>query len=121
MAYHQFFILSPRGDTIIFKDFRGDAAPSLQEDFFRRVKFWHKGDAPPIFLIEDISYIYIKRNNLLICLTTKSNVSPCVTLELLSRCAKVFKDYCGILTEESIRKNFILIYELLDEMIDLGK
>lgn len=34
--------------------------------------------------------------------------------------AKVFKDYCGILTEESIRKNFILIYELLDEMLDYG-
>jgi AP-4 complex subunit mu-1 len=34
--------------------------------------------------------------------------------------AKVFKDYCGVLTEESIRKNFILIYELLDEMVDYG-
>ncbi len=34
--------------------------------------------------------------------------------------AKVFKDYCGVLTEESIRKNFVLIYELLEEMIDFG-
>jgi len=33
---------------------------------------------------------------------------------------KVFKDYCGILTEESIRKNFLLVYELLDEMLDFG-
>jgi AP-4 complex subunit mu-1 len=41
-------------------------------------------------------------------------------LELLERIAKVFKDYCGVLTEESIRKNFILLYELLDEMIDYG-
>jgi AP-4 complex subunit mu-1 len=37
---------------------------------------------------------------------------------LLNRMAKVFKDYCGILTEESIRKNFILVYELLDEILD---
>lgn len=48
------------------------------------------------------------------------NVSPSGSLELLNRLAKVFKDYCGVLTEESIRKNFILIYELLDEMIDYG-
>ena len=34
--------------------------------------------------------------------------------------AKVFKDYCGILTEESIRKNFILVYELVDEILDYG-
>jgi len=48
------------------------------------------------------------------------NVSPSATIELLNRMAKVFKDYCGVLTEESIRKNFILIYELLDEMLDYG-
>lgn len=47
-------------------------------------------------------------------------MSPSATIELLNRMAKVFKDYCGVLTEESIRKNFILIYELLDEMLDYG-
>jgi hypothetical protein len=45
------------------------------------------------------------------------NVSPSFILELLERLARVFKDYCGVLTEEALRKNFILIYELLDEMI----
>jgi AP-4 complex subunit mu-1 len=34
--------------------------------------------------------------------------------------AKVFKDYCGVLNEEAIRKNFILVYELVDEMLDFG-
>ena len=33
---------------------------------------------------------------------------------------KVFRDYCGILSEESIRKNFVLIYEIIDEIIDFG-
>lgn len=120
MALHQFFILSPRGDTIIHKDFRGDAHATMQESFFRRVKFWEKGDCPPIFQMDGWTFIFIRRNNLLIVGTTRSNVSPSGTLELLNRLAKVFKDYCGVLTEESIRKNFILIYELLDEMMDFG-
>ena len=34
--------------------------------------------------------------------------------------ANLCKDYCGVLTEESIRLNFVLIYELLDEVIDFG-
>lgn len=34
----QFFILSPRGDTIIHKDFRGDGFPNMQEEFFRKVR-----------------------------------------------------------------------------------
>eukprot|EP01038_Epipyxis_sp_PR26KG_P008755 gene8755-11829_t len=116
----QFFILSPRGDTIINKDFRGDALPNMHETFFRKVKFWDKGDAPPVFEVDGLTYIYIRRSSLLIVCTTRFNVSPSGTLELLNRMAKVFKDYCGILTEESIRKNFILVYELLEEMLDYG-
>jgi len=38
----------------------------------------------------------------------------------LSTIARIFKDYCGTLSEEALRKNFILCYELLDEMIDYG-
>ena len=33
---------------------------------------------------------------------------------------KIFRDYCGIINEESIRKNFVLIYEIIDEVIDYG-
>jgi AP-4 complex subunit mu-1 len=40
--------------------------------------------------------------------------------QLLSTIARIFKDYCGTLSEEALRKNFILCYELLDEMIDYG-
>lgn len=38
-------------------------------------------------------------------------------METLNRVAKIIKDFCGVLTEESIRKNFVLIYEILDETI----
>lgn len=118
MTISQFFILSSRGDSIISKDFRGDSFPGLQEAFFRKVKLG--GDCPPIFLLDGINYTFIRRNGLFIACTTRFNVSPSHTLELLNRLCKGFKDYCGVLTEESIRKNFTLIYELLDEMIDYG-
>ena len=79
--------------------------------------------------------MYIKQNGLYFVITTRRNVSPTFSLELLNRiskvlqlCAKrlpyaslqIFKDYCGIVTEEAIRKNFVLIYELLDEILDYG-
>ena len=52
--------------------------------------------------------------------TTRRNASPSLILELLSRVARVVKDYCGALTEDALRKNAILVYELLDEMLDHG-
>ena len=30
------------------------------------------------------------------------------------------QDYCGLLSEEAVRKNFVLVYELLDEVVDYG-
>eukprot|EP00927_Polykrikos_kofoidii_P030381 TRINITY_DN2613_c0_g2_i1.p1 TRINITY_DN2613_c0_g2~~TRINITY_DN2613_c0_g2_i1.p1 ORF type:complete len:477 (+),score=75.60 TRINITY_DN2613_c0_g2_i1:100-1431(+) len=115
----QFYVLSLRGDPIITRDFRGDVVKGTAEIFFRKVKFW-QGDAPPIFNLDGVSYVFIKKSGLYFVATTGQNVSPCAVVELLTKMSKVFKDFCGILNEESIRKNFVLIYELLDEMIDYG-
>ena len=32
----------------------------------------------------------------------------------------MLQDYCGLLSEDAVRKNFVLVYELLDEVIDYG-
>ena len=32
----------------------------------------------------------------------------------------LLQDYCGLLSEDAVRKNFVLVYELLDEVIDYG-
>lgn len=45
------------------------------------------------------------------------NMSPALGIEILNRLLKIIKDYCGMLTEEAVRRNFSLIYELLDEAI----
>jgi len=116
----QFFILSARGDTIINRDFRQDLIKNTPEIFFRNVKL-QSNDANPIFNIDGISYAHLKKETgLYIVATVRTNISPSYLVELLNKIVKVFKDFCGVLTEESIRKNFILIYEVLDEMIDFG-
>jgi AP-4 complex subunit mu-1 len=132
-----FAILSPRGDTIISRQYRDDTGSvhSTSEIFFRASKFGlseaKKEDSavgsattgdetPPVFNIDGISYISLKTSGLYFVTTTRYNVSPTVILELLSRLAKSCRDFCGILTEESIRKNFVLVYEVLDEVLDYG-
>lgn len=122
MVLSLFYILSPRGDSIIFKNIRNELHKGTVEIFFRNVKFW-KGkqqEAPPIFNKHGVNYIWLKKNGLYFVFNCVRNVSPCFVMELLIRLTKVLKDYCGILTEESIRTNFILIYELLDEILDFG-
>ena len=121
MSISQFFVLSLRGDTIIYRDFRRDIKKNINEIFFRKVNFWDaEEEAPPIFNVEGVNFIYSKKSDLYLVLTTKENVSPSYFLEILERLMKVIRDHCGVLSEESIRKNFVLIYEIIDEMIDFG-
>lgn len=115
----QFYILSPRGDKVISRDYRGDISRETNEIFFRKVKFW-KGDPPPVFNFEGVNFVYLKKSSLYFVLTTRYNTSPSLLLELILRITRLFKDYCGTLSEESIRKNTVLLYELLDEIIDFG-
>ena len=121
MSVSQFFILTKRGDSIIYLDFKRDIKKS-NEIFFRKVNFYSDEEeaAPPIFNEEGINFIYIKNPQLYFVISTLDNSSPNYFLEILERIMKVIKDHCGELTEESIKKNFVLIYEIINEMIDFG-
>ena len=121
-ALSQFFILSPRGDSVIFRDLRRDCPKNTTENFYRNVKFWggKVAEAPPVFNLDHLNYIYLKKNGLYFVFISRDNVSPNYAIELLIRLTKVMKDYCGVLSEESVRTNFVLIYELIDEILDYG-
>ena len=73
MSISQFFILSARGDTIIYRDFRKDLKKGINELFFRNVSFWKEdgGEAPPIFNIEGINFIFFKKFEMYFVFATK--------------------------------------------------
>ena len=51
---------------------------------------------------------------------TRKNSNAMTILLFLEKLTKVFQDYFKELEEESIRDNFVIIYELFDEMMDFG-
>ena len=127
MFISQIFILSPRGDKLVFKDYRQDVPRTSDEVFFRKYKFWDgeyhqapEGDCPPFFVDKGIHFTFLRRSSMLFVATTRVNVSAALVCEVLGRVYKVMKDYLGVVNEESVRKNFVMVYEILDEMIDAG-
>ena len=65
-------------------------------------------------------FCYAQHNNLYLCAVTRKNSNVALILTFLDKLISVFKDYFGNLEEESIRDNFVIIYELLDETMDHG-
>merc|ERR1719498_1687403 len=66
------------------------------------------------------TFVYIKYNNLYIMAVTQRNSNAAMILLFLYRLVEVLKDYFRELEEESIRDNFVITYELMDEMMDFG-
>jgi len=61
-----------------------------------------------------------QHNNLYLCGVTCKNSNIALILTYLYQLTALFQDYFTTLNEESIRDNFVIIYELLDETMDHG-
>ena len=51
---------------------------------------------------------------------TKQNANATMVFEFLLKVVEIFQNYFGKITEENVKNNFVLIYELLDEIVDFG-
>lgn len=114
------FILSSKGDNLIHKDFRGEAGNDAVSIFYEMVTGL-TGDQPPVVMShKELHFVHIRQGGLYWVVTTTVDASPFTIIEFLNRLTAVIKDYCGSLSEKSVRMNFALIYELLDEVVDYG-
>lgn len=127
MRIAQLFILSSRLDKLVAKDYCNDVPSNTYEVFSTKYNFWDgqlhqapRGDCPPFFTDKGVQFCFIRHRKLLFVCTAKQETSPSEVVELLMRVALLIKDLLGVLSEESVRKNTSLVYELLDEVLDFG-
>ncbi|MGH0128198.1 UNVERIFIED_CONTAM: hypothetical protein FKN15_044846 [Acipenser sinensis] len=66
------------------------------------------------------SFFHVKRSNIWLAAVTKQNVNAAMVFEFLYKMCDVMTAYFGKISEENIKNNFVLIYELLDEILDFG-
>uniref|UniRef100_A0A7S2IAE2 MHD domain-containing protein n=1 Tax=Helicotheca tamesis TaxID=374047 RepID=A0A7S2IAE2_9STRA len=133
------FITDLSGKAIISRNYRGDIP--LTKAIERFAKYLTEVDdeaKTPVFHVDtndDVAiapadvgnagaggstFVYVRHNNLYLCAVTCKNSNVALIVTFLYKLAGVFKDYFGTLEEESIRDNFVCIYELLDEAMDHG-
>jgi AP-1 complex subunit mu len=74
----------------------------------------------PVFTEKEITYVWIKVNNIFMVSVGKGNPNVAMILTFLYKMRDVFVSYFKELEDESLRDNFVITYELLDEMMDNG-
>lgn len=121
MVASAIYILDLKGKVLISRNYRGNIDLNVIEKFMPILgEREDEACLCPILRHQDVNFLFIKYNNLYLVATTKKNTNVALVFQFLHRAAKVFKKYFEELEEESIRDNFVLIYELLDEIMDFG-
>lgn len=111
------FFLDIKGRPIIFRDFRGDVSIKYAEKFMTKFnEYEDNGKQCPVMHDDGVTYIYLQISNLYLLAVTRSNVNVASVLVFLHRLVDVFKHYFQQFEEESLRDNFVIVYELLDEV-----
>ncbi|XP_029436049.1 AP-4 complex subunit mu-1 isoform X2 [Rhinatrema bivittatum] len=116
----QIFVLSAKGDHLVYKDFRGGASTDVMDAFYKRITTLAADQEPVVLMHEGLHFVHVRHSGLYFVATTPFNDSPFTLIEFLNRLMALIRDYCGCLSEKTITANFALIYELLDEMVDYG-
>ncbi|XP_072023671.1 AP-1 complex subunit mu-1-like isoform X1 [Amphiura filiformis] len=121
MSLSAIFFLDLKGKVLISRNYRGDVDMSKIDKFMPLVMDREEeGNLSPILSHGGTTFMYIKFNNLYLVTTSKKNANVSLVFTILHKICHVFQEYFKELEEESIRDNFVLIYELLDELIDFG-
>ncbi|PQP96140.1 AP-3 complex subunit mu [Prunus yedoensis var. nudiflora] len=116
------FLLSDSGEVMLEKQLTGQRV-----DRSICAWFWEhtisQGDFPKLqpVIASPTHYLFqILREGITFLACTQVEMPPLMAIEFLCRVADVLSDYLGGLNEDLIKDNFVIVYELLDEMIDNG-
>ncbi|GMP39910.1 hypothetical protein CsSME_00010572 [Camellia sinensis var. sinensis] len=116
------FLLSDSGEVMLEKQLTGHRV-----DRSICAWFWEQaisqGDSfklVPVIASPTHYLFQIVREGITFLTCTQVEMPPLMGIEFLCRVADVLSDYLGGMNEDLIKDNFVIVYELLEEMIDNG-
>lgn len=108
------FMYNHKGEVLISRIYRDDIGRNAVDAFRVNVIHARQQVRFPVVNIARTSFFYIKKSNIWLAVVTKSNINAAMCFEFLNKAVEVMQSYFGKVSEENIKNNFVLIYELLD-------
>ncbi|XP_078314712.1 uncharacterized protein LOC111130268 [Crassostrea virginica] len=119
MKVDEIFIVSERSAVVVHKCYTLSCNTSARDVFLKKMQ---QGEhhSLPYFMDGNTYFYYIKRDKLYVVATTKKETPPILVVEILTRLYQVLKDFCGLVSEDSLTENILLVMEVLNEFMDFG-
>ena len=114
-------IVDGKGGPLISRSYRGDVQLDVPKTFTQHVlDEIEDSKIFPVFESDGHTFVWIRHNNIYMICVSRINCLPALLTSFMQKAIQVFEGYFKNVNEESVRDNFCMIYELLDEMADFG-
>lgn len=121
VAASAIYFLNLRGDVLINRMYRDDVGGNMVDAFKTHIMQTKDLGTCPVRQMGACSFLYMRISNVYIVVVVSSNANAACSLKFIVEMVALFKSYFGgVFDEDAIRNNFVLIYELLDEIMDFG-
>ena len=114
------YLIDKKGKVLVQRRYRSDIPSSTYDVFNKAMKKVDHVTAKPIFTEKGMTFCYTKHSNITFLAVTKRNSNATMVFSFLYKLIEIFKEYFNEIDDDSIKDNFVIIYELLDEMMDNG-
>uniref|UniRef100_A0A183CCL0 MHD domain-containing protein n=1 Tax=Globodera pallida TaxID=36090 RepID=A0A183CCL0_GLOPA len=104
------FIVNSSHDVILEKHYKSVIHRSICDYFFDVQKQSSNGEDIPPVIAAPHHYLYIVHHN----------TPPLMVIEVLNRIISIFTEYFDECSDSTIKENIVIVFELLDEILDYG-
>lgn len=120
-ACHALYFFNLRGDILLERCYRSTVDREIAENFRTQILNNKDVNSPPVRTLGSCTFMYLRHADIYLLCITRNNSNVMMAFKFMSSLVELFTEYFGTdLTEKSIRNNFVLMYELLDEAMDHG-
>lgn len=126
------YILDKEYEPLIFRNFQQDLDNQFVLGNFK-TKLVSAPLIPPVISIDDINYIFLRRDDIIVLCVSLTNCDATSLLHFCSSFIQVIESYISIsrrkreqeyeklyFTKDTITEHYSLLYELFDEVMDFG-
>ena len=114
------YFMNLRGEIIMERQYRDDVTRTMAKAFQTEIINGKDRGNVPVVNLGACSFLYRRENNVYLVAVTRQNVNAMLCFTFLNEVVALFKSYFNKVSEKSLKNNFVVIYELLDEICDHG-
>lgn len=118
---HSLFLINTTGDIFLEKHWKSVIPRTICDYLFEEQrKVQDPNDVPAVIASPHHYLISIFRSNVFYVAVSQTEVPPLFVIEFLHRVCDTFVDYFSECNEQTIIDHIVVVYELLEEMLDNG-